>query len=68
MKNAINVTYLGGPTIILEIGGLRLMTDPTLDPAGETFMINDKPGYWKTMGPASTDIGKICYHISHFNL
>jgi L-ascorbate metabolism protein UlaG (beta-lactamase superfamily) len=59
MKNEVNVTYLGGPTIILEIGGLRLMTDPTLDPAGEQFMINDKPAYHKTEGPAITEIGKI---------
>jgi L-ascorbate metabolism protein UlaG (beta-lactamase superfamily) len=59
MKNAINVIYLGGPTIILEIGGLRLMTDPTLDPAGETFTINDKPAYWKTAGPIISKIGKI---------
>lgn len=59
MKNSINVIYLGGPTIILEIGGLRLMTDPTLDPPGETFMINDKPAYWKTEGPANVNIGKI---------
>lgn len=27
MKSTINVTYLGGPTIIQEIGGLRLMID-----------------------------------------
>ena len=59
MKSEVNVTYLGGPTIILEIGGLRLMTDPTLDPAGEQFMINDKPAYHTTEGPATTDIGKI---------
>ncbi len=59
MKSEVNVTYLGGPTIILEIGRLRLMTDPTLDPAGEQFMINDKPAYHKTEGPATTDIGKI---------
>jgi len=59
MKNAINVIYLGGPTIILEIGGLRLMTDPTLDPPGETFSINGKPAYWKTAGPAITDPGEI---------
>ena len=59
MKNIVNVIYLGGPTIILEIGGLRLMTDPTLDPAGETFTINGKPAYSKTEGPATTDIGKI---------
>jgi len=35
------------------------MTDPTLDPAGEQFMINDKPAYHKTEGPATTEIGKI---------
>lgn len=59
MKNKVHVTYLGGPTIILEIDGLRLITDPTLDAAGEMFMINDKPGYWKTEGPATTDVGHI---------
>jgi L-ascorbate metabolism protein UlaG (beta-lactamase superfamily) len=59
MENAINVIYLGGPTIILEIAGLRLMTDPTLDPAGEVFRINGKPAYSKTEGPAKIDIGKI---------
>jgi L-ascorbate metabolism protein UlaG (beta-lactamase superfamily) len=59
MKDTVNVTYLGGPTIILEIGGLRLITDPTLDPAGETFMIGDKPGYWKTSGPATLEVGHI---------
>lgn len=59
MNNKITVTYLGGPTVILDIDGFRLMTDPTLDPKGATFMIGDKPGYWKTEGPATTDIGKI---------
>ena len=59
MEKAINVIYLGGPTIILEIGGLRLMTDPTLDPPGEEFTINGKPAYHKIAGPASTNIGKI---------
>ncbi|HWV73943.1 MAG TPA: MBL fold metallo-hydrolase [Pseudosphingobacterium sp.] len=59
MENEINVTYLGGPTVILEIAGLRLMTDPTLDPAGETFNINGKPAYSKTEGPAKVEIGKI---------
>jgi L-ascorbate metabolism protein UlaG (beta-lactamase superfamily) len=58
MKN-VNVTYLGGPMLILEINGLRIMTDPTLDPAGEVFTINDKPAYHKTAGPATTDIGTI---------
>ncbi|MEV4570392.1 MBL fold metallo-hydrolase [Nonomuraea sp. NPDC049419] len=30
----IGVHALGGPTAILEVGGLRLLTDPTFDPAG----------------------------------
>lgn len=59
MNSAVHVTYLGGPTIILEIGGCRLMTDPTLDPAGETFMINNIPAYFKTQGPANIDLGKM---------
>ena len=59
MKSNFNVIYLGGPTVIIEIGGLRLMTDPTLDPKGETFMVGGKPGYWKTEGPALADVGHI---------
>jgi L-ascorbate metabolism protein UlaG (beta-lactamase superfamily) len=59
MNPSYTVTYVGGPTVILEIGGLRLMTDPTLDPAGVSFEINGKPGYSKLAGPALTDIGEI---------
>src|ERR1700743_1478714 len=59
MEENIFVTYLGGPTVILEIGGLRIMTDPTLDPIGETFNIAGKPAYWKTEGPAIAEIGHI---------
>ncbi|MFL6077547.1 MAG: MBL fold metallo-hydrolase [Mycobacteriales bacterium] len=32
---ALSVRYLGGPTAIMEIGGLRLLTDPTFDPPGD---------------------------------
>jgi L-ascorbate metabolism protein UlaG (beta-lactamase superfamily) len=31
----VTVRYLGGPTALLEIGGARLLTDPTFDPVGE---------------------------------
>jgi L-ascorbate metabolism protein UlaG (beta-lactamase superfamily) len=31
------MTYVGGPTALLEIGGLRLLTDPTFDAAGAEF-------------------------------
>lgn len=30
----LRVHYLGGPTALIEIGGLRLLTDPTFDPPG----------------------------------
>jgi L-ascorbate metabolism protein UlaG (beta-lactamase superfamily) len=30
----ICVTHIGGPTALIEIGQLRLLTDPTFDPAG----------------------------------
>src|ERR1700760_2242010 len=59
MADEVRVVYLGGPTIILEIGGLRIMTDPTLDPAGTEFPDKEKPLYWKTEGPAKLDLGQI---------
>ena len=31
----LRVRYLGGPTALVEIGGLRLLTDPTFDAAGD---------------------------------
>lgn len=33
VTTAIRITYIGGPTALLEYGGLRFLTDPTLDPA-----------------------------------
>jgi L-ascorbate metabolism protein UlaG (beta-lactamase superfamily) len=33
------MTYIGGPTALLEWGGLRLVTDPTFDPAGEVYTL-----------------------------
>jgi uncharacterized DUF497 family protein len=31
----LRVTYVGGPTALFEIERLRLLTDPTFDPAGD---------------------------------
>jgi len=31
------LTYVGGPTLLIEWGGIRLLTDPTLDPAPATY-------------------------------
>ena len=47
----LTLIYVGGPTVLLELGGLRLLTDPTFDPAGSVF---HAPTYElrKTQGPA----------------
>lgn len=33
----LRVTYIGGPTAILELGETRFLTDPTFDPAGTDY-------------------------------
>lgn len=33
----LRITYLGGPTALIEWGGVNLLTDPTFDPAGTTY-------------------------------
>jgi L-ascorbate metabolism protein UlaG (beta-lactamase superfamily) len=33
----LRATYIGGPTALLEIGGLRLLTDPTFDASGSEY-------------------------------
>jgi L-ascorbate metabolism protein UlaG (beta-lactamase superfamily) len=38
MSNApLRITYIGGPTALLEFGGLRWLTDPTFDPPGGDY-------------------------------
>ncbi|MFB9685695.1 MBL fold metallo-hydrolase [Amycolatopsis plumensis] len=31
----LGITFSGGPTALLELGGVRLLTDPTFDPPGD---------------------------------
>ena len=45
------VTYLGGPTILLEYAGLRIVTDPTFDPP-QTYADDTGTPLVKTAGPA----------------
>jgi L-ascorbate metabolism protein UlaG (beta-lactamase superfamily) len=45
----MRIRYLGGPTAVLEIGGVRLLTDPTFDPPGE-YPIGERV-LTKTQGP-----------------
>jgi L-ascorbate metabolism protein UlaG (beta-lactamase superfamily) len=37
MSNEIRVTYFDTAMILIEVGGVRLLTDPVLDPAGSAF-------------------------------
>ena len=30
-------TYVGGPTLIINFGGLRFLVDPTFDPGGGDY-------------------------------
>ena len=37
MTARCSVTYIGGPTALIDVGGVRLLTDPTFDaPAAVT--------------------------------
>lgn len=47
----VRVTFVGGPTAVLDIGGLRLLTDPTFSPAGAYESAPGRP-LTKTEGPA----------------
>ncbi len=68
------ITYIGGPTALLEYAGLRVVTDPTFDPPqeyaepGETSLV-------KTRGPALTradvwpvDLVLLSHHLHKDNL
>ncbi|HEY4289903.1 MAG TPA: MBL fold metallo-hydrolase [Puia sp.] len=59
MNTSFTVIYLGGPTMIIEINGLRILTDPTLDPEGTAFPISESVTETKLAGPAVSDIGRI---------
>lgn len=55
----ITLTLIGGPTVLIEIGGLRLLTDPTFDPPGR-YRGTTVP-FEKTSGPAipAAEIGAL---------
>jgi len=50
-KNDVGITYIGGPTALIEWGGLRFLTDPTFDPAGSAYPTNEYT-LRKSIGPA----------------
>jgi L-ascorbate metabolism protein UlaG (beta-lactamase superfamily) len=46
------ITHIGGPTVLIEFGGWRLLTDPTFDAAGEHYSFGWGTGSVKTTDPA----------------
>ena len=71
------VTYIGTATLLLEIGDLRLLTDPAFDPAGSEYALEAAHGLVitsrKLAGPALSpeQIGRIdavlLSHDEHFD-
>ena len=46
------LTHVGGPTTLIEVGGWRILTDPTLDPPGGAYRFGWGTGSTKLAGPA----------------
>jgi L-ascorbate metabolism protein UlaG (beta-lactamase superfamily) len=59
--SSVSITYVGGPTALLEVGGLRLLTDPTFDPAGGRYHFGWGATSRKLQGPALSpaELGRV---------
>jgi L-ascorbate metabolism protein UlaG (beta-lactamase superfamily) len=57
----VSLTHIGGPTVLIEVRGWRLLTDPTFDPAGGSYRFGWGTGSEKLAGPAvaAADLGRI---------
>jgi L-ascorbate metabolism protein UlaG (beta-lactamase superfamily) len=56
-----SLTYIGGPTVLVQVGGWRLLTDPTFDPPGKDYRFGWGTGSRKLAGPAipASELGPI---------
>ncbi len=48
----VRITHIGGPTTLIEVDGLRLLTDPTFDPPGRRYTFGWGSASTKVAGPA----------------
>jgi L-ascorbate metabolism protein UlaG (beta-lactamase superfamily) len=57
----IRLTHIGGPTVLIEAQGWRILTDPTFDPPGKTYKFGWGTKSTKLSGPALAldDLGPI---------
>ena len=56
---AVRLTHIGGPTVLIEVGGWRLLTDPTFDTPGRRYTFGWGAASRKLTGPAipAEDLG-----------
>ena len=50
--NPVVMTHIGGPTALIEVGGWRILTDPTFDPPGKRYFFGWGTVSKKLAGPA----------------
>ncbi|WP_370616630.1 MBL fold metallo-hydrolase [Mumia sp. Pv 4-285] len=57
----VTITYLGGPTTVIDVASVRFITDPTFDSPGRDYPLGPVVTLSKTRGPAIevTDLGDI---------
>ena len=48
----LRLTHIGGPTVLIAVGGWRILTDPTFDPPGRDYAFGWGTGSKKLAGPA----------------
>ncbi|HKE72006.1 MAG TPA: MBL fold metallo-hydrolase [Acidimicrobiales bacterium] len=58
---AVRLTHLGGPTVLVEVAGWRILTDPTFDPPGRRYRFGWGTASTKLGAPAraATDVGPV---------
>lgn len=72
-RSRVTLTLIGGPTILIEYDGLRILTDPTFDPPGQYQGPHSPVKHIKVTGPAlpAWEIGELdailLTHDHHFD-
>jgi L-ascorbate metabolism protein UlaG (beta-lactamase superfamily) len=51
-RNGLRITHIGGPTTLIEVGGWRILTDPTFDEPGRRYSFGWGAFSRKRAGPA----------------
>nr|WP_143104992.1 MBL fold metallo-hydrolase [Amycolatopsis regifaucium] len=61
ISDQLSVQVIGGPTALIEYGGLRFLTDPTFDEPGYYPRPGGRPGLRKTAPPSikAADLGPV---------